>query len=158
MVNPLHSKLPRLVLVVSCTCNCFDTCWVRLQWGRIDQLWRQHCEEHIGPIVGHASDGDSRRRQLMLEDYTSKVVSRYEVPWEGFILSASLVDISSVSGLQDQDFIHNGKKLINPLDSPVRVLQLGGIVCCLEHVGQMYNKFTFDEHGLWLEDVNRKDR
>jgi hypothetical protein len=68
MVNPLHSKLPRLVLVVSCTCNCFDACWVRLQWGRIDQLWQLHCEEQVGPIVGHASDGDSRRRQLMLED------------------------------------------------------------------------------------------
>jgi hypothetical protein len=25
MVNPLHDKLPRLVLVVSCTCNCFDS-------------------------------------------------------------------------------------------------------------------------------------
>jgi hypothetical protein len=24
VVNPLHDKLPRLVLVVCCTCNCFD--------------------------------------------------------------------------------------------------------------------------------------
>jgi hypothetical protein len=24
MVNPLHEKLPRLVLAVCCTCNCFD--------------------------------------------------------------------------------------------------------------------------------------
>jgi hypothetical protein len=101
LVNPLHSKLPRLVLVVFCTYNCFDACWVRLQWGHIDQLWCQHCEEHVGPIVGHASDGDSRRRQLMLEDYTSKVGSRYEVLWEGFILFALLVDTASVSGLHD---------------------------------------------------------
>jgi hypothetical protein len=28
MVNPLHDKLPRLVLTVSCTCNCFDSGWV----------------------------------------------------------------------------------------------------------------------------------
>jgi hypothetical protein len=93
----------------------------------------------------------------MLEDYTSKVGSRYELPWEGFVLSASVVDSGSVSGLHDQDFIHNGKKLNNPLDSPVHVLQLEGDVCCLEHVGQMYNKFSFDEHGLRLEDVNRTD-
>jgi hypothetical protein len=26
MVNPLHDLLPRLVLAVSCTCNCFDLC------------------------------------------------------------------------------------------------------------------------------------
>ena len=32
MVNPLHDKLPRLVLVVSCTCNCFNSNWVRNQW------------------------------------------------------------------------------------------------------------------------------
>jgi hypothetical protein len=24
MVNPLHYSLPRLVLVITCTCNCFD--------------------------------------------------------------------------------------------------------------------------------------
>jgi len=29
--NPLHVKLPRLVLAVSCTCNCFDSMWVRNQ-------------------------------------------------------------------------------------------------------------------------------
>lgn len=29
VVNPLHEKLPRLTLVVSCTCNCFDASWVR---------------------------------------------------------------------------------------------------------------------------------
>jgi len=29
IVNPLHDKLPRLVLVVCCTCNCFDSAWVR---------------------------------------------------------------------------------------------------------------------------------
>ena len=32
MVNLLHSSLPRLVLVVTCTCNCFDASWVRQQW------------------------------------------------------------------------------------------------------------------------------
>ena len=58
----------------------------------------------------------------MLEDYTSKVGSTYEVSWEGFILFALLVDTMSVYGLHDQDFIHNGKKLINPLDSPVHIL------------------------------------
>jgi len=29
VVNPLHDKLPRLVLDVCCTCNCFDFAWVR---------------------------------------------------------------------------------------------------------------------------------
>jgi hypothetical protein len=29
VVNPLHKDLPRLVLVVCATCNCFDAKWVR---------------------------------------------------------------------------------------------------------------------------------
>jgi hypothetical protein len=29
VVNPLHVKLPRLVLSLSCTYNCFDSEWVK---------------------------------------------------------------------------------------------------------------------------------
>lgn len=36
VVNPLHDKLPQLVLVVCNTCNCFDSSWVRKQWELID--------------------------------------------------------------------------------------------------------------------------
>jgi hypothetical protein len=158
MVNPLHAKLPRLVFAISCTCNCFDSCWVRKQWGRIDRLWKLHCEDQVGPIVRHASDGDSHRRQLMLEDYTRRVGSRYAMPWEGFVLTASRVDGTSVSGLHDQDFIHNGKKLINLPDSPVKMLQLGRDVCVIGHIGLVYKKFTFDQHGLRNEDVSCADR
>jgi hypothetical protein len=39
VVNPLHVKLPRLVLSLSCTCNCFDLEWVKEQWKRIEELW-----------------------------------------------------------------------------------------------------------------------
>ena len=38
IVNPLHNKLPCLVLVVCCTCNCFDLAWVQRQWGTVDNL------------------------------------------------------------------------------------------------------------------------
>jgi hypothetical protein len=47
--------------------------------------------------------------------------------------------------------------LINPLDSPVRALQLGSETCFLEHIGLVYNTFTIDEHGLTLEDIHRTD-
>ena len=29
VMNPLHEKLPQLVLVAICTCGCFDSNWVR---------------------------------------------------------------------------------------------------------------------------------
>ena len=38
MVNPLHQSLPRLVLVVCCTCYCFNSSWMRKQWAVIDKL------------------------------------------------------------------------------------------------------------------------
>ena len=63
-----------------------------------------------------------------------------------------------IFGLHDQDFIHNGKKLINPLDSVVKNLQLGFDVCYLDHLGQVYQKFALDQHGLRKEDVQRTDR
>ena len=77
VVNPLHEKLPRLVLVACCTCGFFNSQWVRQQWDQIDNLWMQHCYSSVGPIIGHASDGDSRRRQLMLQDCKSVQGKRY---------------------------------------------------------------------------------
>jgi hypothetical protein len=122
MVSPMHEKLPRLILSVACTCNCFDADWVKKQWERVDALWAAECEQVVGPILGHASDGDSRRHQLMLLDYLTTTQNRYTVPWEGWLMCAGLDNEGRIYGLHDQDFIHNGKKLINPLDSPVRIL------------------------------------
>ena len=158
MVNPLHESLPRLVLVVMCTCNCFDAPWVRQQWLRIDDMWNKDCKDIVGPIVGHASDGDSRRRQLMLSDYRSQEGTRLRVDWDGWLLTASLNEHGEATGLHDQDWISNGKKLVNPLDSPVKTLQLGEDGAFHSHLGMIYNKYTLDEHGLKLEDVKRKDR
>jgi hypothetical protein len=116
------------------------------------------CECAIGPIIGHASDGDSRKRQLMLNSYTCVDGQRYGISWPGWVMSGTVIASGQVQGLHDQDFIHNGKKLINPLDSPIQVLQLGGDICCLEHLDMVYNKFSYDEHGLRLEDIQRTDR
>ena len=158
MVNPLHALLPRLVLAVSSTCNRFNSDWVRNQWNTIDTLWQDSYGPILGPIVGHSSDGDSRRKQLMVHDYCSKAGFRYEIPWEGWSLSCEWLGENRVRGLHDQDFIHNGKKLINPLDSAVKNLQLGADVCYLDHLGQVYQRFGIDQHGLRKEDVERTNR
>ena len=71
VVNPLLDKLPHLVLTVCCTCNYFDAKRVRHQWNVIDSSWVKECLESVGPIVGHSSDCDSCRKQLMLQYYRS---------------------------------------------------------------------------------------
>jgi hypothetical protein len=61
-------------------------------------------------------------------------------------------------GLHGQDFIHNGKKLVNPLDPLVRSLQLGGDMVLHEHLGQVFQRYTFDQQRLKLEHFQRTDR
>ena len=94
----------------------------------------------------------------MLADYKSADGQRMKVDWLGWIFSAKFECNGDGVGFHDQDFIHNGKKLINPIDSPVRTPQLGSDVVTLTHLGLVYNKFSCDQHGLKLEDTNRKDR
>ena len=102
----------------------------------------------IGPIIGHASYGDNRQRQLILQDYKSKDGTHYKISWKGWFLYVKLEGDGCVLGLHDQDYIHNGKIFVNPLDSLVKVLQLGSDLVAFEHVGLVYNQFNSDEHGL----------
>ena len=71
LANPLHEKLPHLVLVAHSTCNKFDATFVRHQWTTLETLWKRHLADKVGPIIGHAFDGDSCRHKLMIEDYKS---------------------------------------------------------------------------------------
>ena len=40
-----------------------------------------------------------------------------------------------VWGFHDQDYIHNAKKLVNPMDNRVKLLQLGSNTIYFEHIG-----------------------
>ena len=71
IANPLHEKLPYLVVVNHPTCNKFDANFVHRQWEKLEDLWKKHVEHFLGPIIGHSSDGDSRKGMLMLKDYYS---------------------------------------------------------------------------------------
>ena len=157
IANPLHEKLPRLVVVVHPTCNKFNANFVYQQWEKVEFMWKKHVENNLGPIVGHSSDGDSRRRQLMLKDYSSTSGLRYQIPWEGWRLTG-LYNGCNVTGLHDQDYIHNGKKLVNPLFSGRRELVLGNEYISFGHVRMVYHTFKVDDHKLKCEDIERMDR
>jgi hypothetical protein len=86
MVNTLHLSLPMLVLVINSTYNRSDVIWVRKQWCVIDQLWVHKYLEDIDPIIGHVSDGDSRRRQFILEDNKGKEGIWLGLDWPSFCL------------------------------------------------------------------------
>jgi hypothetical protein len=87
-------------------------------------MWNKHVEKYLVPIIGHFLYGDSRRRQLMLKYYYSTTGIRCQIPWEGWRLTG-LYDIFKVMGLYIQDYIHDGKTLVNPLFSDRRDFIVG---------------------------------
>lgn len=92
VINPLHPTLPKLAVLFQATCNRFDAAFVRQQWELVQQLWQTHLSAPsvLGPLIGHASDGDARRRCLQLEDYESPKARAYMLDAPGFTLSASV--------------------------------------------------------------------
>ncbi|KAL3699591.1 hypothetical protein R1sor_017613 [Riccia sorocarpa] len=120
--------------------------------------WNEHCRRTVDPVIGHASDGDSRRRKLMLADYGSVSGMRWKVDWEGWNFSGVISETGDVYGLEDQDPSHNGKKLINPLDRSTHPLVLGDHHACLEHVQLIYKLYPHNMYVLNFDDVVRRDR
>lgn len=160
IVNPLHEGLPKLALCAIPTCNKFNADWVRAQWEQMKQFWDLYCRQ-VGPLLGHASDGDARRRKLMLEDYrgvNQGSNQRYKVGWEGWQYSVAILPNRDLHGFGDQDQPHNGKKLINPLDRVSSTLVLGDQHAALSYVCNVYNHYPLQDHGLCWDDVNRTDR
>ncbi|KAL3687177.1 hypothetical protein R1sor_013486 [Riccia sorocarpa] len=103
-------------------------------WRALKHEWDEHCRTVVGLVIGHANDGDSRRRKLMLADYGSMSGVRWKLDWDGWIFSGAISGTGDVYGLGDQDPPHNGKKLVNPLDRSTHPLILGDHHACLEHV------------------------
>ena len=163
MINPLHRKLPRVVLLLQANCNRFTHNEVLHQWLVLDALCESILDPVLGPGIGHASDGDSRRRKLMLNQSIG-VVDRYRpIPVDlGFIMSARIEVTAAgkrlLKDLCDQDCIHNDKKILNPLDHPTRILQLGRYSAHMNHLRLVMETFPPCIHGMHADDVARKDR
>ncbi|KAL2644183.1 hypothetical protein R1flu_011770 [Riccia fluitans] len=115
-------------------------------------------EVGLGPVLGHASDGDVPRRKLMLKDYLRSEGQRWTIGWDGWVLSGLVLDSGDVYALGDQDPIHNRKKMINPLDRSSYLIVLGDFHTCLEHVQLVYKLYSHDHHDLNIDDVMRWDR
>ncbi|KAL2650585.1 hypothetical protein R1flu_018713 [Riccia fluitans] len=158
IVNPLHEKLPRLIVYASVTCNSYIASWVRDHWKGLKQRWDKCCRQAVGPILDHANDGDASRRKLMLEDSLGSEGQRWTVGWDGWMLFGIVLDSRDVCALGDQDPIHNGKKMINPLDKSSYPIVLIDFHACLEHVQLVYKLYSHDHHGLNINDVMRRDR
>ena len=113
VLNPADPRLPRVVVALIPTCNAFSAAeYVAPQWETAERLYNEHIKDHLGPLVGHASDGDARRRHLMLLAMTSKSGQRYGLAVNTFSLTATAVRdptgaLVSVRGAHDMDFVRS---------------------------------------------------
>jgi hypothetical protein len=64
----------------------------------------------------------------------------------------------AVRDIHSQDSIHNGKKMMNPLDSACRILALGDYTATMNHIHLICEKYDVTEHGLRANDPHRTDR
>ena len=163
LLNPLHPKLPRIAVLTTPTCNKFDHTFVYRQWQDVEWLYEQELKPIMGPFIGHSSDGDSRQRKIMLQLATVTTGCRYEpIPRnKGFVFSCRKEGSGNgyvIHDLCDQDFIHNHKKLLNPLDHANHVLMTGNFLVHMNHMQLVYESCPVLDHGLGLGDIDCRDR
>lgn len=130
-----------------------------MQWKLYRALFQAHLEPVFGPFKGNASDGDSRRRKVQLNQSQDLSGHRFQpIPKEeGFLFSAAVREDGVVTNLSDQDYIHNHKKLDRHLDHQGRMLYIGHYPLHRNFLRQVLQQFSVHEHGLRVEDVNKKD-
>ena len=134
------------------------------QRDEITTLYQTHLEAVIGPLVGHSSDGDSRRRRLMSTMSLAECGVRHRpIPQEdGFVFTCEKLiqpdGAYTIKGLADQDYIHVHKKLINHLFHDSRMLLMGDSMIHSNYLILVSELFAFEEHGLNRADVMRNDR
>ena len=163
LLNPLHPHLPRIAVLTMPTCNKFDSTFVHRQWQDVERLYEQELKEIVGPLIGHISDGDSQRRKVMVQLATSTVGDRFEPISRdhGFVFSCGKQVTETgyvIHDLCDQDYIHNHKKLLNPLNHANGVLMMGNYLVHMNHIQLVYDVLPIFAHGLGLGDINRRDR
>ena len=167
LINPLISSLPKIPILIMPTCNKFSHEHVSSQWSRLAEMFKASLEPVLGPLIGNSSDGDSRRRKLMLQTAEEDIISEFRpIPEDlGFIFHATREASPDEPGgykvrdLCDQDAIHNHKKCINPLDHATRILHLGNnYMAHMNHLKLVTELFELHHHGLTKNDILRKDR
>jgi hypothetical protein len=94
-------------------------------------LHKKYLEKDIGPLQGHALDGDASRWQKLMLGSISK--GTYGLKVQGFLMCAKMEDNSRIIMMQNP--LHVGKKLQNPLLSGTRIMFWGKhmaskIICC----------------------------
>jgi len=186
VINPLHERLPKLVLVLQATCNQFSASMVAKQWTEMQRLFDVHLAPVFGyGLLGHASDGDSRRISLQWRQMaTVPAADRFRLDSNMIGLGGRWVQratkpvgsagasnpVREVTGLHNQDPIHVLKLLWNSISIPSHQLQIGDYALSHSHVvasiaqsgmraeDEQYDPRLSAQCGVGPEELQREDR
>ena len=160
VINPIHSKLPKLAISAHGTCNGFDATFIANSWRCMRELAALHLEGPIGPLIGHASDGDARRFHNQLAEMSAPPPAgsrAYALDAEGFTLHGLWDghDALTIRLIHSQDPRHNLAKLYSHCAVPSRVLQYGPFVA--SHALLVSVLHAARDRGELVEGVNESD-
>ena len=160
VINPLNPNLPKIPILVMPTCNTFTHELVQDRTHEIMKLFIEHIEPVWGPLIGPASDGDSRRQKFFLNLSRQTEGNRFRpIPEDlGFAFTCLVDRDGTIRNNCDQDSIHNHKKLINHLDHHSRSIRMGRFLVHLNHVREVYDRYDFSQHHLLSTDIERDDK
>ncbi len=163
MLHPLHPSLPAVVVFMMPTCNTFTHKDSLTLWDDLEEKYKKivfpvtKC-----PLSSKASDGDSRRAKAMDMRAYGAGNEKYGINTPSFTAFGHIKrdENGGVFSLdiQNQDYIHCGKKLSYPLDHAKRTLMLGPHMAHISHLELVAERFDIGIHGLQNEDIHRSDR
>ena len=154
ILNPFHPKLPAVVVFLIATCNTFTHVDSLSLWSDIEAKYLKHVFPVTKcPLASRGSDGNSRRKKAIeIQAFSDHGEAAHTVNCETFTVIGQLKEdpygnVHAV-GINNQDYIHCGKKLTYPLDHASRMLKLGGHHVHMSHLELVAEIFPIQKHGL----------
>jgi hypothetical protein len=159
LLVPLCHDLPIVACHLEVTCNRFTSADIEEKWNWLErQYYVSGLGSTLGPLLGHASDGDVRRRGAQLRRSlrcAASPTANLYTGVDGLDLCVTLVDVDGKArpcGLSVQDYIHGYKKLFNcfrdtkDMALGVHSISMAALVEAVEHIG-------VDVHHIRAGDV-----
>ena len=159
LIVPLCHDLPVVACHLEVTCNRFTSADIDEKWDWLsEQYYNAGLGETLGPLLGHASDGDVRRRGAQLRRSlrcTAPLDAELYSGVDGLDICVTLSEVNGKqrpSHLSVQDYIHGFKKFFNcfrdtkDLALGVHSISMAALVETVERVG-------VEVHGIRAGDV-----
>ena len=159
LIVPLCHDLPVVACHLEVTCNRFTSADIDEKWNWLsEQYYSAGLGETLGPLLGHASDGDVRRRGAQLRRSLRCTAPPGAELYSGVDGLDICVTLSEVNGKQRpchlsvQDYIHGYKKFFNCFRD-TKDMALGVHSISMAALVETVERISVEVHGIRAGDV-----